>query len=212
LADYEKMADAVISGNQDTVVELTEKAVDEGIEPNEIIEKGLINGMNVVGKRFKAGDMFVPEVLMSAKAMKAGMNIVKPLLLEGERHSAGTVLLGTVSGDLHDIGKNLVGMMMESGGLEIINLGTDIDPDEFAQKVREHEPDVLGMSALLTTTMLAMRDTIEILEEEGLRDSVKIMVGGAPVTKEFADEIGADGWAPDAASAKDLAFDLISEK
>jgi len=212
LADYEKMADAVISGNQDTVVELTEKAVDEGIEPNEIIEKGLINGMNVVGKRFKAGDMFVPEVLMSAKAMKAGMNIVKPLLLEGERHSAGTVLLGTVSGDLHDIGKNLVGMMMESGGLEIINLGTDIDPDEFAQKVREHEPDVLGMSALLTTTMLAMRDTIEVLEEEGLRDSVKIMVGGAPVTKEFADEIGADGWAPDAASAKDLAFELINEK
>jgi len=212
LADYEKMADAVISGNQDTVVELTEKAVDEGIEPNEIIEKGLINGMNVVGKRFKAGDMFVPEVLMSAKAMKGGMNIVKPLLLEGEMPSEGKVLLGTVSGDLHDIGKNLVGMMMESGGLEIVNLGTDIDPDEFAEKVREHKPDVLGMSALLTTTMLAMRDTIEVLEEEGLRDSVKIMVGGAPVTKEFADEIGADGWAPDAASAKDLAFELINEK
>ncbi len=212
MADFEKMADAVISGKQDLVDELTQKAVDEGTEPNEIINKGLINGMNIVGKRFKAGDMFVPEVLMSAKAMKAGMNIVKPLLLEGEMPSAGKVLLGTVSGDLHDIGKNLVGMMMESGGLEIVNLGTDIEPDEFAQQVREHEPDVLGMSALLTTTMLAMRDTIEILEEEGLRDSVKIMVGGAPVTKEFADEIGADGWAPDAASAKDLAFDLISEK
>ncbi len=212
MADFEKMADAVISGKQDLVDELTQKAVDEGTEPNEIINKGLINGMNIVGKRFKAGDMFVPEVLMSAKAMKAGMNIVKPLLLEGEMPSEGKVLLGTVSGDLHDIGKNLVGMMMESGGLEIVNLGTDIEPDEFAQQVREHEPDVLGMSALLTTTMLAMRDTIEILEEEGLRDSVKIMVGGAPVTKEFADEIGADGWAPDAASAKDLAFDLISEK
>ena len=212
MADFEKMADAVISGKQDLVDELTQKAVDEGTEPNEIINKGLINGMNIVGKRFKAGDMFVPEVLMSAKAMKAGMNIVKPLILEGEMPSEGKVLLGTVSGDLHDIGKNLVGMMMESGGLEIVNLGTDIEPDEFAQQVREHEPDVLGMSALLTTTMLAMRDTIEILEEEGLRDSVKIMVGGAPVTKEFADEIGADGWAPDAASAKDLAFDLISEK
>jgi len=212
VADFEKMADAVINGKQDLVDELTQKAVDEGTEPNEIINKGLINGMNIVGKRFKAGDMFVPEVLMSAKAMKAGMNIVKPLLLEGEMPSEGKVLLGTVSGDLHDIGKNLVGMMMESGGLEIVNLGTDIEPDEFAQQVREHEPDVLGMSALLTTTMLAMRDTIEILEEEGLRDSVKIMVGGAPVTKEFADEIGADGWAPDAASAKDLAFDLISEK
>ena len=212
MADFEKMADAVINGKQDLVDELTQKAVDDGTEPNEIINKGLINGMNIVGKRFKAGDMFVPEVLMSAKAMKAGMNIVKPLLLEGEMPSEGKVLLGTVSGDLHDIGKNLVGMMMESGGLEIVNLGTDIEPDEFAQQVREHEPDVLGMSALLTTTMLAMRDTIEILEEEGLRDSVKIMVGGAPVTKEFADEIGADGWAPDAASAKDLAFDLISEK
>ena len=212
LADYEKMADAVIKGNQDQVVELTEQAVDEGIEPNEIIGKGLINGMNVVGKRFKAGDMFVPEVLMSAKAMKAGMNIVKPLLLEGEMPSEGKVLLGTVSGDLHDIGKNLVGMMMESGGFEIINLGTDIEPEEFAAKVKEHKPDVLGMSALLTTTMLSMRDTIEVLEEEGLRDSVKIMVGGAPVTKEFADEIGADGWAPDAASAKDLAIELINKQ
>src|SRR6056297_2269891 len=212
MANFEKMADAVIKGNQNTVIELTEKAVDEGIKPKEIIEKGLINGMNVVGKRFKAGNMFVPEVLMSAKAMKAGMNIVKPLLLEREMSSEGKVLLGTVSGDLHDIGKNLVGMMMESGGLEIINLGTDISPEEFVQKVKEHKPDVLGMSALLTTTMLSMRDTIEVLEEEGLRDSVKIMVGGAPVTKEFADEIGADGWAPDAASAKDLAFELIGKK
>ncbi len=209
MADYEKMSDAVINGKQDLVGELTQKAVDEGINPNEIIENGLINGMNVVGKRFKAGDMFVPEVLMSAKAMKSGMNIVKPLLVEGERSAAGKVLLGTVSGDLHDIGKNLVGMLMESGGLEIVNLGTDIDPAEFAEKVREHKPDVLGMSALLTTTMLAMRDTIEVLEEEGLREDVKIMVGGAPVTQEFADEIGADGWAPDAASAKDLAFDLL---
>ncbi|MBS3768019.1 MAG: corrinoid protein [Candidatus Cloacimonetes bacterium] len=209
MANFEKMADAVIKGNQNTVIELTEKAVDEGIKPKEIIEKGLINGMNVVGKRFKAGNMFVPEVLMSAKAMKAGMNIVKPLLLEREMSSEGKVLLGTVSGDLHDIGKNLVGMMMESGGLEIVNLGTDISTEEFAAKVKEHNPDVLGMSALLTTTMLSMRDTIEVLEEEGLRDSVKVMVGGAPVTKEFADEIGADGWAPDAASAKDLAFELI---
>jgi len=212
LADFEKMGQAVIQGNQDQVIELTQTAVDEGVEPNKIIENGLINGMNVVGKRFKAGDMFVPEVLMSAKSMKGGMNIVKPLLLEGEMPSEGTVLLGTVSGDLHDIGKNLVGMMMESGGLEIVNLGTDISPSEFAEKVKEHKPDVLGMSALLTTTMLSMRDTIEILEEEGLRNSVKIMVGGAPVTKEFSDEIGADGWAPDAASAKDLAFDLINKQ
>ena len=212
MADFEKMGEAVIEGNQEQVIELTQKAVDEGVEPNKIIENGLINGMNVVGKRFKAGDMFVPEVLMSAKSMKGGMNIVKPLLLEGEMPSEGTILLGTVSGDLHDIGKNLVGMMMESGGLEIVNLGTDISPSEFAEKVKEHNPDVLGMSALLTTTMLSMRDTIEVLVEEGLRESLKIMVGGAPVTKEFADEIGADGWAPDAASAKDLAFDLINKQ
>ena len=211
MADFEKMSDSVIKGKQNLVEELTQKAVDEGTKPNEIINKGLINGMNVVGKKFKAGDMFVPEVLMAAKAMKSGMNIVKPLLVEGERSAAGKVLLGTVSGDLHDIGKNLVGMLMESGGLEIVNLGTDIEPAEFAEKVREHQPDVLGMSALLTTTMLAMRDTIEVLEEEGLREDVKIMVGGAPVTQEFADEIGADGWAPDAASAKDLAFDLIKK-
>jgi len=211
MVNFKKMTEAVINGNEELIVDITEEAVDEGIKPNEIIEKGLINGMNVVGKRFKVGDMFVPEVLMSAKAMKAGMNIVKPLLIESERHSSGKVLLGTVSGDLHDIGKNLVGMLMESGGLEIINLGTDIDSAEFAEKVKKHNPDVLAMSALLTTTMLSMRDTIEVLEEEGLRDDIKVMVGGAPVTQEFADEIGADGWAPDAASAKDLAFDLIKK-
>ncbi|MGM0445890.1 MAG: corrinoid protein [Bacillota bacterium] len=210
MADYEQLAEAVIKGNMDSVVELTNEAVEEGIKPNEIIENGLIRGMNVVGKRFKAGDMFVPEVLMAAKAMKDGMNIVKPLLLEGEMSSKGKILLGTVSGDLHDIGKNLVGMMIESSGMEIINVGTDVSPEEFVEKIREHKPDVLAMSALLTTTMLSMQDTIEVLKEEGLRDSVKVVVGGAPVTQEFADKIGADGWAPDAASAKDLVYDLIN--
>jgi len=168
--------------------------------------------MNVVGKRFKAGDMFVPEVLMAAKAMKGGMEIVQPLLVEGEREEAGRVVLGTVAGDLHDIGKNLVGMMMESGGLEVTDLGTDVEADEFVESIREFKPHVLGMSALLTTTMLEMKDVIEVLEEEGLRGDVKVIVGGAPVTKEFADEIGADGWAPDAASAKDLAFELLEDK
>lgn len=210
MADYEQLAEAVIKGNMDSVVELTNEAVEEGKKPNEIIENGLISGMNVVGKRFKAGDMFVPEVLMAAKAMKDGMNIVKPLLLEGEMSSKGKILLGTVSGDLHDIGKNLVGMMIESSGMEIINVGTDVSPEEFVEKIREHKPDVLAMSALLTTTMLSMQDTIEVLKEEGLRDSVKVVVGGAPVTQEFADKIGADGWAPDAASAKDLVYDLIN--
>jgi len=206
---FKKLSNSVIKGNREEVVELTQEAVDEGVKPNEIINQGLINGMNVIGKRFKAGDMFVPEVLMAAKAMKGGMEIVQPLLVEGEREEAGRVLLGTVAGDLHDIGKNLVGMLMESGGLEVNDLGTDVEADEFVESIREFNPDVLGMSALLTTTMLEMKDVIEVLEEEGLRDDVKIIVGGAPVTKEFADEVGADGWAPDAASAKDLAFEIL---
>ena len=208
MADFEKLSESVIKGEEEKVKELVQEAIDEGLEPSEIINQGLISGMNVVGKRFKEGDMFVPEVLLSARSMKGGMELVKPLLVEGEMEEAGKVLLGTVEGDLHDIGKNLVGMMMESGGLEVINLGTDVTAAEFAEAVREHKPDVLGMSALLTTTMLEMQNTIEVLIEEGLRDSVKIIVGGAPVTKEFADEIGADGWAPDAASAKDLVFEL----
>ncbi len=207
----EDMGNAVIEGNIENVKDLTNRALDDDQEPLEIIQEGLIKGMNVVGQRFKKGDMFVPEVLMAAKAMKGGMDIVKPLIVEGEMEAPGKVMLGTVSGDLHDIGKNLVGMLMESGGLELINLGVDIEAEEFAKKVREEKPDVLGLSALLTTTMLEMKNTIEVLKEEGLRDDLKIMVGGAPVTQDFADEIGADGWAPDAASAKDLAIELIEE-
>jgi 5-methyltetrahydrofolate--homocysteine methyltransferase len=166
--------------------------------------------MNVVGDRFKKGEMYVPEVMMAAKAMHAGMNIVKPLLLAGETTTKGKVIVGTASGDLHDIGKKLVAMMMESSGMEVVDLGTDVDPEKFVAAVKEHKPQVIGISALLTTTMLSMKDTIEVLKEEGLRDSVKILVGGAPVTQDFADEIGADGWAPDAASAKDLALKLVS--
>ncbi len=208
MADYEALAGAIIECNAAKAAELTQKLVDEGVKPSEIINMGLIGGMNVVGDRFKKGDMYVPEVMMAAKAMHAGMNIVKPLLLEGESSSTGKVIVGTVSGDLHDIGKNLVGMMMESGGMEVVDLGVDVTPEKFAAAVREHKPQVVGLSALLTTTMLAMKDTIEVLKEEGLRDSVKVIVGGAPVTQDFADEIGADGWAPDAASAKDLALKL----
>ena len=168
--------------------------------------------MNVVGQSFKAGDLYVPEVMVAARAMKAGMELVKPLIVEGDIPSSGKVVIGTVAGDLHDIGKNLVGMMMESGGMTVVNMGVDISTDKFAAAVREHNPDVLAMSALLTTTMLAMKDTIELLKEEGLRDSVKVIVGGAPVTADFANEIGADGWAPDAASAKDLAVELAGKK
>jgi 5-methyltetrahydrofolate--homocysteine methyltransferase len=208
MADFEALAGAIIECNAAKAGELTQKLLDEGVKPSEIINMGLIGGMNVVGDRFKKGDMYVPEVMMAAKAMHAGMNIVKPLLLEGETSSTGKVIVGTVAGDLHDIGKNLVGMMMESGGMEVVDLGVDVTPEKFAAAVREHKPQVIGLSALLTTTMLSMKDTIEVLKEEGLRDSVKVIVGGAPVTQDFADEIGADGWAPDAASAKDLAQKL----
>jgi len=209
MADFEKLSNSVIKGNVEEVTELTQTAIDEGAEPTDIIKKGLIGGMKVVGQRFKDGDMFVPEVMMAAKSMKAGVELVNPLLAEGDTSSEGKVLLGTVAGDLHDIGKNLVGMMMESASLEVIDLGTDVDPEEFVEAVKEHQPDVVGMSALLTTTMLEMQNTIELLEEEGLRDSVKIIVGGAPVTPDFAEETGADGWSADAASAKDKALELI---
>ncbi len=211
MADLERIAEGVIKGEIENVAELTRRFVDEGVDVMEIINKGLMSGMNVVGERFKAGDMFVPEVLMSAKAMSAGMEIVKPLIVGGALPSRGRIILGTVKGDLHDIGKKLVGMIMESAGIEVIDLGIDVAPEKFAESVKEKNPNVLGMSALLTTTMLAMKDTIEVLEEEGLRDRIKIIVGGAPVTMEFAEEIGADGWAPDAVSAKDLVLKLIEE-
>ena len=212
MAELERISSGVIAGDDAGVAELTRQAIDGGVAPVEIINSGLIKGMNVVGQRFKAGEMYVPEVMVAARAMKAGMELVRPLIVEGDIPSAGKVIIGTVAGDLHDIGKNLVGMMMESGGMTVINMGVDIAADKFAAAVREHKPDVLAMSALLTTTMLAMKDTIELLKEEGLRDSVKVIVGGAPVTADFANEIGADGWAPDAASAKDLAVDLAAKK
>ena len=212
MAELERISSGVITGDDAGVAELTKQAIDEGMAPTEIINGGLIKGMNVVGQRFKAGEMYVPEVMVAARAMKAGMELVRPLIVEGDIPSAGKVLIGTVAGDLHDIGKNLVGMMMESGGMTVVNMGVDIPADRFAAAVREHKPDVLAMSALLTTTMLAMKDTIELLKEEGLRDGVKVIVGGAPVTADFANEIGADGWAPDAASAKDLAADLAAKK
>jgi len=210
VAVYEDLSNSVICGNIAKVTELTKKAVDDGVAATDIINQGLITGMSVVGARFKAGEMFVPEVLMAARAMNAGLDIVKPLITEGDIPSVGKVIIGTVKGDLHDIGKNLVGMMMESGGFNVVNLGVDIAPEKFAGAVKEHKPQVVALSALLTTTMLAMKDTIEVLKEEGLRNSVKVIIGGAPVTQQFANEIGADGYAPDAASATDLAKKLLS--
>jgi 5-methyltetrahydrofolate--homocysteine methyltransferase len=206
----QKMAAKLYEGEDEEVAELVQEALDEGMAADEILSNGLIVGMDEVGRDFKAGDLFVPEVLIAARAMHAGMDILRPLLAESDTPSAGKYLIGTVKGDLHDIGKNLVKMMVEGAGFETVDLGVDVPPEKFVEAVQEHQPDVLGLSALLTTTMVSMRTTLEALEEAGVRDSVKIMVGGAPVTAAFAEEIGADAYAPDAASAVDTARGLIT--
>jgi 5-methyltetrahydrofolate--homocysteine methyltransferase len=195
----------VIEGNFEDMPDKTNAAVEEGLSAEEILNNGLMPGMDHVGVEFKAGNMFVPEVLRSAKAMQAAMSIIRPMLVETGTETKGTILLGTVAGDLHDIGKNLVGMMCEGAGFEIIDLGKDVEPETFVEAVKEHKPKILGMSALLTTTMRAMERTIKALDEAGVRDTVKIMIGGAPVTQSFAEDIGADGYAPNAASASDMA-------
>jgi 5-methyltetrahydrofolate--homocysteine methyltransferase len=210
MATLEDLSRAVINGKTNKTQNLTKELLEQDLAPLEIINAGLIAGMVEVGIRFKVNKMFVPEVLMSAKAMDAGLSLVKPLLEGGEMVSIGTVLLGTVKGDLHDIGKNLVGMMLESVGFTVINAGIDVAPEAFVEGVKEHQPDVVAMSALLTTTMLHMKDTIELLKEEGLRNRVKVIIGGAPVSQDFADEIDADGFSPDAASAADLCKRLLS--
>jgi len=203
-----KIASNLYNGEREEVARLVQEALDQGMLAGEVLSGGLIAGMDEVGRDFKAGDLFVPEVLIAARAMHAGMDVLRPLLAEGDVPSAGKYVIGTVEGDLHDIGKNLVRMMLEGAGFETVDLGTDVKPNVFVDAVREHQPTVVGMSALLTTTMVNMKSTIEALTEAGLRDAVKIMVGGAPVTAAFAEEIGADAYAPDAASAVDVARDL----
>jgi 5-methyltetrahydrofolate--homocysteine methyltransferase len=206
----EQISTAVIEGDLDEIHDLTEDALDEGLSAEEVLNKGLMPGMDYVGVEFKAGNMFVPEVLRSARTMQGSMDILKPLLAESGAPRMGKVLLGTVKGDLHDIGKNLVGMMCEGAGFEVTDIGKDVEPQAFVDAVKQYEPDVLGMSALLTTTMRAMESTIKVLEEAGVRDKVKIMIGGAPVTQAFSDQIGADGYASNAASAAELAKKFTS--
>ncbi len=206
----EQISTAVIEGNLDDIEDLTEDALDEGLNAEQLLNQGLMAGMDYVGVEFKAGNMFVPEVLRSARTMQLSMDILKPLLVESGVKTAGKVLLGTVKGDLHDIGKNLVGMMCEGAGFEVKDIGKDVAPEQFVEAVKEWEPDVVGMSALLTTTMRAMESTIKVLEEAGLRDRIKIIIGGAPVTQSFADQIGADGYASNAAGAADLAKKLLA--
>jgi 5-methyltetrahydrofolate--homocysteine methyltransferase len=204
-----KIASKLYAGEADQVAELVQSALDQGLAPDQVLQGGLIAGMDQVGKDFKAGDLFVPEVLIAARAMHAGMNVLRPLLVTFGVPSVGKYVIGTVKGDLHDIGKNLVKMMVEGAGFEVVDLGTDVPPDKFVAAVKEHQPKLVGLSALLTTTMVNMKTTVEALQEAGLRGSVKVMVGGAPVTDAFAKQIGADAYAPDAATAVDVARSLV---
>jgi 5-methyltetrahydrofolate--homocysteine methyltransferase len=207
MADLAALAEALIKGDRNTVTKLTREAIDEGVAPRDILDQGLIAGMNVVGRRFKANEIYVPEVLIAARAMKCGMEILQPELTKAGVEPIGTVVLGTVKGDLHDIGKNLVGMMLGGGGLKVVDCGTDVAPEKFIQACKDSGAQVLAMSALLTTTMPQMSAVIEAVKAAGI--DVKTIIGGAPVTQSFADEIGANGYAPDAASAVDVCKELI---
>ncbi len=209
MANLAEISEVLIAGNADRVRELSQAALEEGVSAEALLNGALMPGMDEVGRRFKANEFYVPEVLIAARAMHAGMDILKPLLAAGGVASPGKVVMGTVKGDLHDIGKNLVIMMLEGAGFEVVDLGIDMAPEEFVDAVKGSQPDVVGMSALLTTTMIQMKATIEALEGAGVRDQVKIMVGGAPVTERYANEIGADGYAPDAASAVDTTKELL---
>jgi len=209
MPDFQNMIDTLIEGDENKLTNLVQYTLDEGVSAKEILEKGLMAGMDIVGEKMEAEELFIPEVLRSAKTMSAVIDILKPLLAEGDIRVVGKVIIGTVKGDLHDIGKNLVAMMLESAGFDVYNLGTDIPPDKFVEEVKDKDANMLCLSALLTTTMPMMKTTIDALAESGLRDQVKVMVGGAPVTQNFADQIGADGYAHDAGSATKLAKALL---
>ena len=204
-----KMAESLIAGKIDEVVDLTREALDGGAAPVDILDQGLLAGMDVVGQRFKAEEMFIPEVLRCAKCMHGAMEILRPLLAETGAEPIGTLIIGTVKGDLHDIGKNLVGMMFEGAGFDVVDIGIDKEPQVFVDAIKEHNAKLVGMSALLTTTMPKMGETINAIKEAGIRDQVKILVGGAPITAAFAEEIGADGYASNAASAVDKGKELM---
>lgn len=205
----EELADSIISGKADAAVAATEGALADGTPAAEILTDGLIAGMQVVGERFKNHEFYVPEVLIAARAMKMAMAKLRPHLVEQDYEPVGVVAIGTVRGDLHDIGKNLVAMMLEGAGFEIMDLGIDVTPEQFVQAVKDGA-DMIALSALLTTTMPAMKDTVEALTAAGIRDQVKVIIGGAPVTETYANEIGADGYGPDAASGAEIARELIA--
>ena len=203
MAVLDEIKAATIAGNMDNTVAGIEKALSDGMSPGDIIQNGLIEAMGVVGEKFKTNEIYVPEMLIAARAMKAGLAKLKPMMVEGDVKTLATVVLGTVKGDLHDIGKNLVGIMMEGAGMQVFDVGVDISPEKFVEAVKENKPQFVGLSALLTTTMPSMKETLEALEEAGLRGDVKVLVGGAPVTQKFAEDIGADGYAENAAEVVD---------
>jgi 5-methyltetrahydrofolate--homocysteine methyltransferase len=206
MTNVDEIRRCVIDGDLNSVQDLVQKAIAETIPPEKILKEGLISAMSEVGRLFEAGEYFIPEMLISARAMKGGLTILRPKLAATNVQSIGRIVIGTVQGDLHDIGKNLVGMMLEGAGFEVIDLGVDISPEKFVAAVREHHPDLIGLSSLLTTTMIRMKDVLEALRGAGLRDKVKVMIGGAPVTEQFALMIGADIFASDAPSAAQSAL------
>jgi 5-methyltetrahydrofolate--homocysteine methyltransferase len=209
MTDFNSMIDALVSCDTAKVTDLVNAALADNITAGDILNNGLIAGMDIVGEKMENGDMFIPEVLMAAQAMGSCVAILKPLLGEDESATSASVIIGTVKGDLHDIGKNLVAMMMESAGLEVHNIGVDIAPENFVAQIKEKNAQIVCLSALLTTTMPMMKQTVDAIVESGLRDQVKILVGGAPVTQAFAEEIGADGFAADAGSASKMAKSFI---
>ncbi|MBE3037254.1 MAG: corrinoid protein [Chloroflexi bacterium] len=207
--DLEKLKQSVLDGDAAGALELTRQALVENVPPEVLINQGLIPAMSVVGKLFEEGEIYIPEMVVASRAMQSCLENLKPLLSKTDIKPLAIIILGTVKGDLHDMGKNLVKMMLQGAGLEVVDLGTDVAPEKFIQAIQEHGAKLVGLSALLTTTMTSMRTTIETIEQSGLRDQVKIMVGGAPVTESFASQINADGYAPDASRAASLAKVLL---
>ncbi|NNK94110.1 MAG: corrinoid protein [Desulfobacterales bacterium] len=210
MSEISKITQTLMEGDDQTLIALVNEALAAGRAAQEILNDELIAGMDLVGEKMGSGEMFIPEVLMSARAMGAAVEVLKPHLGEGESSSAGTIVIGTVKGDLHDIGKNLVVMMLESAGFEVVDLGVDVEPEIFIEAIKKNQPEILGLSALLTTTMPMLKKTVEAIDASGVRENLKILIGGAPVNQAFADEIGADGYAPDAGSASKMAKAIIA--
>jgi len=212
MADFVKIQENIVCGNAEKVVDLTKKALDEGIDAITILNEGLVKGMDVIGEKFKNYEVYLPGLIVASRAMKAGLNILKPMLATGKSKSSVKIAIGTVRGDTHDIGKNIVAAMLEGAGFQVIDLGYDVPPEMFVSAMRDEGAQVIGMSALVTTNMVSMKETIEAITEAGLRDKAKIIIGGAPVTQEFAQRIGADAYAEDAAVAVDVVRGFFKEE